>query len=1487
MKCVPPAICSIIVGWWVIFILDLPGSLLLAISLSATIFLLYKVLFLDSMQLHFNWSSRNNFSIKESWKIMLILILLVVFVILTLSQLQKAPILYQPWLDISAIGWVRFIVTLPLVFFFPGYIILKLLDRKSELNKIESFTISPLLSFLVVSLVGFVLITAHLSILSSGFDAFLVFYVALLVSYFVLRWARKGEIGDAVAKKAPKLSVVLILLLVIASVLIIVYAVHSHGVYPGDELQFLGASVGFEKIFPVTNGMYGPYAYWADLSMAFFFVLSGFPAVNSFEILPFLIVIQVLCFFLFAMSFFKKKNELTAIVATVLFTFFAGFGWVYTLMLQNSQNVGLAQAIISSSNKTYDVSNIASQFSFTLDAPELLGFSCILIAFYVVRRQWKSHVTQCILLFAMVTLSYLSHGVIDVIIFAVLFFGYQLLSGREHVHRNLKMGLASIAALLSVALVDYVAPGTAYTANRFGVVMASTPFVVIFSLFAAGLLISYVRSRTPLSIPQLVKKVKNGFFSNEYLRVVLATLILFVYGLSFILYFGAFQNLIPFDSVQYTAFQWPWFTYALRFGVVGFLATGAILYYVLSKRTSDRESLTYLTLWAFVILLACWIGKSLPFLPSTITSMLLENKFQKFLWVPFCLLAAYAIIALSSKLNQNMHIQVSRFHPRSFIVAILVSLVFVAGVSSCLLENNLYYLTDKTSTEELQALNFLSSVMTTNSSVATVASGFVLNGYVGIPHERIFDKWWGPILYNTTSLESVINLLYSYNIQYLYIAPRDIQYINQVGNSYMFSHLLKNLPVVFNNSEVQIYEFENMTPPSATSSLGLVVPQFLPIVQPKEPDKNTVALFHFDETNGTLAEDSVDQSNNGFVVNGSFVAGRFNNGLLLDGVNSYVDCGNNPDLDITSNITIEALVYLNPNWNATGIVAIKAQGTDWAKNNYYFRVDAQRTISFIWGDGTTFTQITSLQKLSVEKWCRLDVEWNKIFIDGNEVPITVNGNATSHTIGTYHLYVGASPTPGSPVGVFNGIIDELSISNSSFGAQNPENVKVYDYYYPVEAVALSNLNYTLLSDVNTDLTGYSTLLIADGSIQDASTLTQWAASGKTLVVLGTRDYGQMSGLFIETTGNNTLLSNRISVGQSSLSFPLIQVPMTKQLEGVTVIANYTNDNIQEAPFALEKSVGLGKIVYIDLRPFLGAIENSSDIELRQSLFAKLGETLSILDLNFPTYNNVNQAVYPPSSAHFAFAEDASFEGNANLTFSEFILPQGRLYANAIKSNELNLTDINIQSMSGFGDSFSTVNSNGGAIVGGTWNYAIVDLSQNFNWSISLPPNSKVEMRISNEKGVSDLVFENETMQISGVYIQSSNIPIEIYAGNLSISVNGVLSFGSFNHIFPFWINQNGIRVIPYSDGGPITLEGTIEFPVYAVGDGAIFINSLTLNGSSSVPQTIPPEQNIDWGNTLMSPVLFILAVASFASVMYLYAKWKPSKLTINIEKAQE
>ena len=58
---------------------------------------------------------------------------------------------------------------------------------------------------------------------------------------------------------------------------------------------------------------------------------------------------------------------------------------------------------------------------------------------------------------------------------------------------------------------------------------------------------------------------------------------------------------------------------------------------------------------------------------------------------------------------------------------------------------------------------------------------------------------------------------------------------------------------------------------------------------------------------------------------------------------------------------------------------------------------------------------------------------------------------------------------------------------------------------------------------------------------------------------------------------------------------------------------------------------------LDLRPFLKAIEINSDIGLKQSLFAKLGSTLSILNLNFPSYTDLNQKVYPPALTRFAFA----------------------------------------------------------------------------------------------------------------------------------------------------------------------------------------------------------------------------------------------------------
>jgi len=75
--------------------------------------------------------------------------------------------------------------------------------------------------------------------------------------------------------------------------------------------------------------------------------------------------------------------------------------------------------------------------------------------------------------------------------------------------------------------------------------------------------------------------------------------------------------------------------------------------------------------------------------------------------------------------------------------------------------------------------------------------------------------------------------------------------------------------------------------------------------------RGLVAYWSFDEGSGNIAYDASGNGNHGTLINGpKWTQGKIGGALSFDGVNDYVDCGNNPSLDITDEITVEAWVYI-------------------------------------------------------------------------------------------------------------------------------------------------------------------------------------------------------------------------------------------------------------------------------------------------------------------------------------------------------------------------------------------------------------------------------------------------------------------------------------------------------------------------------------------------------------------------------------------------
>ena len=165
--------------------------------------------------------------------------------------------------------------------------------------------------------------------------------------------------------------------------------------------------------------------------------------------------------------------------------------------------------------------------------------------------------------------------------------------------------------------------------------------------------------------------------------------------------------------------------------------------------------------------------------------------------------------------------------------------------------------------------------------------------------------------------------------------------------------------------------------------------------------------------------------------------------LSFDGTNNYVDCGNDESLNITDTITVEARIKINNN-NITQTVISK--WSDQIINKAYIMLLTGVDINFYIGDGTTYTNATFRNILSVGNWFHIigtyDKATIKIFVNnikGEDKNFTSN-IATSSS----HLGVGERiPENTQPL---DGIIDKASIYNRVL---SPEERKQLYYHKPI------------------------------------------------------------------------------------------------------------------------------------------------------------------------------------------------------------------------------------------------------------------------------------------------------------------------------------------------------------------------------------------------------------------------------------------------------
>lgn len=180
-------------------------------------------------------------------------------------------------------------------------------------------------------------------------------------------------------------------------------------------------------------------------------------------------------------------------------------------------------------------------------------------------------------------------------------------------------------------------------------------------------------------------------------------------------------------------------------------------------------------------------------------------------------------------------------------------------------------------------------------------------------------------------------------------------------------------------------------------------------------DSNLVLWLRMQEGPNTVAFDYSGSSNHG-IISGAVFSPQ---GLIFNGTSDNIICGNPSNLNITTNITIDAWIYLNGNNTDKGIIS------KWITNTgYILYINALNTLRWQTDTASGGNSINYLVTPNTYYYVAATFNGTNIELFINAV--SQGTHASTLTATADPLYIGRYSSVGT---YFKGTIDEVRISN--------------------------------------------------------------------------------------------------------------------------------------------------------------------------------------------------------------------------------------------------------------------------------------------------------------------------------------------------------------------------------------------------------------------------------------------------------------------------
>jgi hypothetical protein len=714
-------------------------------------------------------------------------------------------------------SYIVLFASLLLTSFLPGYVFINLIQRTSSQNRFSSIGIvvfSVIISFSITSIVGYfnLVLTGSLNSLRI---TLLWLNALILVIFIASSFLRHG-----VTRKWVEISTIMdsafiykgLVLLSIATFLTwVFYSTHfipgtTHLIYDeydqvGLTLQFLRGSRSWQAV--QTDS--GSYPYFFHLILAAAKSLSNVPLINIYLSFFFLLLFPPFAFYLMTQMIFGKNESRISLFATVIFSTFSGFGWIYAIFLQRSMvSASETSTIFYASQKTYDI--IYSTWLPIYIAPYIVDLTIFLVLVGLISYKYIDTKTLFILIMPLVTFGLLIHvEKILILAFLLLFLSVLYALNITKPINHPKTILSSYAIGLLIGIVFNSLTPYKINPSYFSMVW------IAFLTSTMGLTLVMISERFRNKLHVLPLKIINK-------RCLVYALAFFVLSLYLVLSVDLFYS---FSSYSFNEQSVPLWFLPLKLGVAGLLSLFGLFYAVQERNREYYEKVNFIIILCIGTFVMQLLLYHLPF--SLVSIDFSEFRvIRDILWPFLSVVAAFGMEKIIGVFERVPSLTNSIL--KYFIICLLFFTIFAGAIPSHLLKVQYFASTQRAiSSEEMDALNYLSTLKIPSGSY--ILTGFSVNNVyamTGVSTLSFSDPVFSPLIFNSKSPGVLLWTLHYFNISYIYLNMQDLQFIENNYNNSFFMWLLQYFPILFRNNQATIYIVPSSSPPSDRSSVAVV-----------------------------------------------------------------------------------------------------------------------------------------------------------------------------------------------------------------------------------------------------------------------------------------------------------------------------------------------------------------------------------------------------------------------------------------------------------------------------------------------------------------------------------------------------------------------------------------------------------------------------------------------------------------------------------------